>query len=149
MYRRAKDAVPGVNAVHLAQSGAAMHAYISMKKRVDGDPKAAALALASVGFVKLIVVVDDDIDVFHDEQVLWAIAVRFQAHDIDIIRGLKGSIIDPSNTHPTAHSLAIIDATEPKSRPFPTRLKVPDDVMKRIDLEDYVPSRIRELAGRR
>jgi 2,5-furandicarboxylate decarboxylase 1 len=142
MYRRAKDAIPGVKAVHLAQSGAAMHAYISMTKRVDGDPKAAALALASVGFVKLIIVVDDDIDPFRDEQVLWAVATRFQAHDIDIIRGLKGSIIDPSNTHPTAHSLAIIDATEPKSRPFPTRLKVPDDVMDRIDLEDFVKSRV-------
>lgn len=147
MYRRAKDAIPGVRAVHLAESGAAMHAYISMKKGVDGDPKAAAMAVASCGFVKLIVVVDEDIDVFHDEQVLWAIAVRFQARDIDIVRGLKGSIIDPSNTHPTAHDLAIIDATEPKSRPFPTRLKVPDDVMKRIDLNDYLKAR--ELIGSR
>jgi 3-polyprenyl-4-hydroxybenzoate decarboxylase len=84
--------------------------------------------------------------VFEEDQVWWAVAVRFQAHDIDIIRGLKGSIIDPSNQHPTAHSLAIIDATEPKSRPFPTRLRVPDDVMKRIDLEDFIPSRLRAEA---
>ena len=47
------------------------------------------------------------------------------------------------------NSLAIIDATEPKSRPFPTRLKVPDEVMQRIDLEKFVPSRARALADRR
>lgn len=141
IYRRAVGAVPGVRAVSMAPSGAGMHVYISMEKRVDGDPKAAALAAASTGFTKLIVVVDHDIDVFQEDQVWWAVAVRFQAHDIDVIRGLKGSIIDPSNQHPTAHSLAIIDATEPKSRPFPTRLRVPEEVMRRITLDDYVPAR--------
>lgn len=143
IFRRASQAVPGVRAVSVAPSGVGMHVYISLKKRVDGDPKAAALAAASVGFAKLIVVVDDDIDVFQEEQVWWAVAVRFQAHDIDVIRGVKGSIIDPSNVHPTAHSLAIIDATEPKARPFPTRLRVPEEVLRRIKLEDYVPSRDR------
>jgi len=139
IFRRASQAVPGVRAVSVAPSGVGMHVYISLKKQVDGDPKAAALAAASVGFTKLIVVVDDDIDVFQEEQVWWAVAVRFQADDIDVIRGLKGSIIDPSNLHPTAHSLAVIDATEPKSRPFPTRLRVPEDVLQRIRLDDYVP----------
>lgn len=149
IFRRASQAVPGVRAVSVAPSGVGMHVYISLAKRVDGDPKAAALAAASVGFTKLIVVVDDDIDVFHEEQVWWAVAVRFQAHDIDIVRGIKGSIIDPSNVHPTAHSLAIIDATEPKSRPFPKRLRVPEDVMRRIRLEDYVPATEKEMAKTR
>lgn len=140
IYRRVAAAVPGVRAVSLAPSGAGMHVYISITKRVDGDPKVAAMAAASVGFVKLIVVVDDDVDVFLEDQVWWAVAVRFQAHDIDVVRGLKGSIIDPSNTHPTAHSLAIIDATEPKSRPFPTRLRVPEEAMRTVDLPTYVSS---------
>ncbi len=147
MYRRVSQAVPGVRAVTVAPSSAGMHVYISINKRVDGDAKVAAMAAATIGFPKLIVVVDDDIDVFHEEQVWWAIAVRFQAHDIDVVRGVKGSIIDPSNVHPTAHSVAIIDATEPKSRPFPTRLKVPDEVLERIKLEDYVSTR--QLAGLR
>jgi 2,5-furandicarboxylate decarboxylase 1 len=138
IYRRVAAAVPGLRAVSIAPSGAGMHCYISITKRVDGDPKVAAMAAASVGFVKLIIVVDDDIDVFQEDQVWWAVAVRFQASNIDIVRGLKGSIIDPSNTHPTAHDLAIIDATEPKSRPFPTRLRVPAEVMDRLDLGDYV-----------
>jgi 2,5-furandicarboxylate decarboxylase 1 len=140
IYRRVSDVLPGVRGVSIAPSGVGMHAYISIAKRVDGDAKAAALAAASIGFLKLIVVVDEDIDVFHEEQVWWAVAVRFQADDIDIVRGLKGSILDPSNLHPTAHSLAIIDATEPKSRPFPTRLRVPDEVLERVQLQDYVPA---------
>jgi 2,5-furandicarboxylate decarboxylase 1 len=141
IFRRVSQALPGVRAVSVAPSSAGMHVYISIKKRVDGDAKVAALAAASIGFVKLIVVVDDDIDVFHEEQVWWAMAVRFQAHDIDVIRQLKGSIIDPSNVHPTAHSLAIIDATEPKSRPFPKRLRVPPEVLARIDLDEVLAAR--------
>jgi 2,5-furandicarboxylate decarboxylase 1 len=138
IFRRVAQAVPGVRAVSVAPSGAGMHTYISIQKRVDGDAKVAAMAAASIGFTKLIIVVDEDVDVFAEEQVWWAVAVRFQAHDIDILRGIKGSIVDPSNVHPTAHSLAIIDATEPKSRPFPTRLRVPEEVMRRIDLEDVL-----------
>lgn len=138
IFRRVAAAVPGLKAISLAPSGVGMHCYISIKKRVDGDPKVAAMAAGSVGFLKLIIVVDDDVDVFEETQVWWSVAVRFQADDIDVVRSVKGSIIDPSNVHPTAHSLAIIDATEPKSRPFPTRLRVPRDVLDRIHLDDYL-----------
>lgn len=138
IYRRVAAAVPGLKAVSLAPSGVGMHCYISIKKRVDGDPKVAAMAAGSVGFLKLIVVVDEDVDVFQESQVWWSIAVRQQADEIDVIREVKGSIIDPSNVHPTAHALAIIDATEPKSRAFPTRLRVPQTVLDRIQLTDYV-----------
>ncbi len=87
----------------------------------------------------MIVVVDADIDPFNEEEVLWAIGVRTQAHrDMDIVRGVGGAITDPSMDHPRTHSLLLIDATEPKDRPFPKRLRVPQEVMDRIVLSEYV-----------
>jgi 2,5-furandicarboxylate decarboxylase 1 len=111
-----------------------------MEKLTDGEPKLAALAAASLGFMKAIIVVDSDIDVFNESQVMWALAVRFQAHrDADLVRGHLGSMVDPSMDHPRTHTVVLIDATEPKDRPYPKRLQVPEDIMKRIRLEDYIP----------
>jgi 2,5-furandicarboxylate decarboxylase 1 len=112
-----------------------------MDKLTDGEPKLAALAAASLGFMKAVVVVDSDIDVFNEAEVMWALAVRFQAHrDADLVRGHLGSMVDPSMDHPRTHTVVLIDATEPMGHPYPKRLRVPEDVMKRIRLEDYIPA---------
>ena len=140
-YRRVCGAVPRVRGVCVAPSGAGMHCYISIDKLSDGEPKLAAMAAGSMGFFKMIVVVDADVDPFNEPEVLWAVAVRFQAHrDLDLVRGVLGSMVDPSMDAPRTHTLMILDATEPKGQPFPKRLRVPADVMDRIRLTDYIPS---------
>lgn len=146
-YRRVKQAVPRVRGVCVAPSSNGMHCYVSIDKVSDGEPKLAAMAAASVGFFKMIVVVDADVDPFIESEVLWAIAVRFQAdRDLDVVRDVLGSMIDPSMDHPRTHALAILDATEPKHRPFPKRLRVPPDVMERVRLTDYIdPANLERL----
>jgi len=140
-YRRVKEAVPRVRGVCVPPSGNNMHCYISIDKLSDGEPKLAAMAAGSMGFFKMIVVVDADVDPFNEPEVLWAVAVRFQAHrDLDLVRGVLGSMVDPSMDAPRTHTLMILDATEPKGQPFPKRLRVPADVMDRIRLTDYIPS---------
>jgi 2,5-furandicarboxylate decarboxylase 1 len=139
-YRRVREAVPRVRGVCIAPSGAGMHCYISIDKLSDGEPKLAAMAAGSMGFFKMIVVVDADVDPFNEAEVLWAVAVRFQAHrDLDLVRGVLGSMLDPSMDALRTHTLMLLDATEPKDRPFPKRLRVPADVMARIRLSDYIP----------
>ena len=45
----------------------------------------------------LVVIVDDDIDVFDESDVLWAMATRVQAdRDLVLISGSLGAILDPS-----------------------------------------------------
>jgi 2,5-furandicarboxylate decarboxylase 1 len=140
ILRRVKQAVPCVRAVALSPGSAGMHCYVSIDKLSDGEPKLAALAAASVGFVKAVIVVDSDIDVFNESEVMWALAIRFQAdRDADIVRGHLGSMLDPSMDHPRTHTVVLIDATERKDRPYPKRLRVPQEVMDRVCLEDYVP----------
>ncbi len=42
--------------------------------------------------MKHVFVVDADIDVFREEEVLWAVATRVQAdEDVDIIKNVKGA----------------------------------------------------------
>ena len=116
--------------------------YISIDKKIDGETKQAALAaLAGCDFVKHVVVVDADIDVYDEEQVIWAVATRVQAdQDVDIIKNAKGNTLDPSQTDDIMTAKMIIDATRPIQRPFAARVEVPKEALSKTRLEDFIPS---------
>jgi UbiD family decarboxylase len=58
------------------------------------------------------VIVDEDVDLYDDRDVEWALATRFQAdRDLVVIEGAKGSSIDPSAGETTAKMG--LDATKP------------------------------------
>ena len=135
LFNRIKGVVPTVKAVHLPTSAVGrFHCYISIDKRVDGESKQAALiALGNCDFVKHVVVVDSDIDVYREEEVLWAIATRVQAdEDVDIIKNVKGATLDPSQIDDIMGAKMIIDATRPVRRPFEARIEIPADAMERV-----------------
>lgn len=136
VLRRVRDAVPSVVAVHAPVSGrSGFHYYISVKKSHSGEPRTAAYAALGLGYPKMVVVVDDDVDVFSDAQVLEAISTRVQAsRDVEIVRGLKGSTLDPSMHDSTVHDALIIDATTPLDRDFPPKLRVPPDEVAKAQL---------------
>ena len=70
------------------------------------------MAMAHCDFVKNAIVVDADIDPFNEQEVMWAMATRVQPdNDIDIIRNIKSSMLDPSLVHDVRGSKMIIDAT--------------------------------------
>ena len=97
------------------------------------------VALALLGwdpYLKLVVVVDDDIDVRHEEDVLWAIATRFQAdRDMFVIPHLPGSLLDPSSKDGLTARLAI-DAT-----------RGPEFDAPRISISEQTSMRAREILG--
>jgi UbiD family decarboxylase len=142
IFNRIKGVVPTVKAVHLPASGVGrFHCYISIDKKVDGESKQAALiALGSVDFVKHVVVVDADVDIYREEEVLWAVATRVQAdQDVDIIKNVKGNALDPSQTDDIMGAKMIIDATNPVRRPVEARIQVPRDAVDAVDLRGLVP----------
>ncbi len=124
-----KKNVPGLRAIHLPASGCSrVICYISIKKEFDNDPnKAAMQAFVEMPNLKLAVVVDDDVDVFNEREVLWAVGTRTHwDKDIEIIRkvqSFRGWLGD---------SVAIIDATKPLKGDFPKRNEVPEDAMERV-----------------
>jgi len=147
IFRRLKEIVPSVNAVHLPASGTSVyHLYVRLKKEVEGQGKLAGLAaFAGLPDLKHVVVVDDDIDIYKDEEVLWAIATRVEADiDLSIIPYTLGAHLDPSSYGETRFnegrmtSRVIIDATKPVTLPFAERIVPPQDVWEKIKLEEYL-----------
>lgn len=121
---------PSVTAVHYPKSGTCLlHAYVSVKNPAPGE--ATNIAAAAFGdnlSLKLVIVVDEDIDVFDEQQVMWAVCTRFQADtDMDVLRNGMGAILDPSNRNGTTAKL-MIDATA-KTRPYAKRHSMPPDVI--------------------
>ena len=150
IYSAVKRVVPSVEAVHCPPSGSCVsHVYISMKPGVPGEAKRAALAaLAANHFTKLVVVVDEDIDIYNDEEVLWAINTRVRGDlDIDIIPGVAGARIDPAGAYDESrhrsdtgnmNTKVIIDATKPVRAYFPTRIVPNRELWDSMNLEDYL-----------
>ncbi|MBI4528095.1 MAG: UbiD family decarboxylase [Deltaproteobacteria bacterium] len=141
LFNLIRGIVPTVKAVYFPISGCCrLHCYISIDKKIDGETKQAALAaLAGCDFVKHVVVVDADVNIYNEEEVLWAIATRVQAvEDVDIIKNVKGNTLDPSQTDDIMTTKMIIDATCPVQKPFAARVEVPKEALERIKLEDFI-----------
>ena len=86
-----------------------------------------------------VVVVDQDVNIFDDRQVTWAIATRCQPdRDITIVTGARGSDLDPSTREDGYSGKWGIDATaKPSLAGYTPRHRVPPEVWKRLDLKDY------------
>jgi UbiD family decarboxylase len=141
LIRAVRQTVPTVKSVCMPVSGnCRFHAYISISKRAPGQAKnAICAAFAADMLLKHVVIVDDDIDVFDEEQVLWAVSNRFQADkDLVVIANAQGSELDPSAGPGGVNAKMGLDATKPLTG-FAPELRVPDEVMKKIRLENFLP----------
>ncbi len=125
IYRKVKGIVPTVTGVCLPISGTGrFHCYISIDKRSEGEPNLAAMAAFTASeLIKHVVVVDRDIDVYNEEEVLWAVATRVDAAtDIETINRVKGSRLDPVHPGKDWGSKLIIDACQNEDNNFPNRI---------------------------
>jgi 2,5-furandicarboxylate decarboxylase 1 len=141
LIKAVRQTVPTVKNVCMPVSGnCRFHAYIAIAKRTPGQAKnAICAAFASDMLLKHVVIVDEDIDVFDEEQVLWAVSNRFQAdRGLVVIPNAQGSELDPSAGPGGVNAKMGLDATKPLSG-FAPELRVPDEVMKKIRLEDFLP----------
>ncbi|HLH22332.1 MAG TPA: UbiD family decarboxylase [Chloroflexota bacterium] len=140
---------PNLAAIHVPTSGSGMRAaYIAVRDAQPGQVDAIARAVfATMTFgMQLVIVVDAEIDVFDEDQVLWAVHTY-----TDPARGIRPfagearqhlSFVPRSGFGTTnwgTHKL-VIDATRPRDFPFGARLTLPDEAMARVRLDDYLPS---------
>lgn len=121
-------AMPGrVQNVYAHTSGGGKFvAVIQFKKTVPSDEgrqrQAALLAFSAFPELKQVILVDEDVDIFDTNDVLWAMTTRMQA-DVDVITipGVRCHPLDPSNDPSCSwtirdHGIAcktIYDATVP------------------------------------
>lgn len=121
-------AMPGrVQNVYAHSSGGGKFiAVIQFKKTVPSDEgrqrQAALLAFSAFPELKHVILVDEDVDIFDTNDVLWAMTTRMQA-DVDIVTipGVRCHPLDPSNDPACSWSIrdhgiackTIYDATIP------------------------------------
>lgn len=116
MLKIIRNTVPTVKRVYLTVGGCSwLHAVVAIRKIHEGDGKNAGLAaLAAHPSLKMVVVVDDDVNVENSDDVEWALATRLQPDKgVVIISGVRGSSLDPSQAKTGLTSKWIIDATIP------------------------------------
>jgi UbiD family decarboxylase len=100
--------------VRLTEGGCCwLHGVVSITKQKEGDSVNAIMAaLGAHPSMKLVTVVDNDIDIYDDRDVEWAVATRFQGHKgLVVIENARGSSLDPSADETTTKMG--IDATKP------------------------------------
>jgi 2,5-furandicarboxylate decarboxylase 1 len=144
---------PSVQAVSMPFSACCRFAaYVSIKKEYDGQARNVALtALGADPFVKLCVVVDDDIDPYDETRVMWAVATRVRADkDVIVIPEAYTCELDPtaySIDDPTKSGALnakwIIDATKPVGLPFQVVADVPEAVWRNVNLDQFFSSTLR------
>jgi 2,5-furandicarboxylate decarboxylase 1 len=118
-------AIPNVRGVHVPLSGtSSFTAYVSIAQSRPGEAKhVIPIVLGVDHYLKLVVVVDDDIDVFDESEVLWAVATRMQAdRDLVVVSGSLGALLDPSADDRGVTAKLGIDATRPFGQPFAEKL---------------------------
>jgi 3-polyprenyl-4-hydroxybenzoate decarboxylase len=111
---RAVERVARVKNVFLTDGGCCyLHAVVQIKKEKEGEAKNAVIAaFAAHPSLKLVVVVDEDIDIFNHDDVEYAIATRVRwDEDVMLIPKAKGSSLDPSTLNGLTTKLGI-DATK-------------------------------------
>jgi len=148
IYKTIKPLVPSLKAVHLPLSGVCRYTvYVQIHKEFDGQGKTAALAaLASDPFIKLAVIVDDDVDIFKEDQVNWAIVTRTQGDKACFfVQDAPGSRLDAAGysvwgrmEKDSMNTKWAIDATRPVEAPFAELAEVPDRFWRELDLAQYV-----------
>ncbi len=133
LFQIARKVSDKIRNVYVPISGRRFHAYISVGDVSSEISREILQATLQFRRVKMIVLVNDDIDIFDEEQVLWAIATRTQMNrDALILDDLEGSALDPSLPEGVSKTSKMgIDATW-KNVVKPLRNKVPDEVLNRI-----------------
>ena len=147
VFENVRNLVPTVTGVYMPPSGGCVFtAYVKIRKRVAGEGKSAGLAaIAAEPNLKMVVVVDDDIDIHNEEQVWWAVATCCEAdRDLTIIPNAMGAHLNPSAygeiRHQKGHmnTKMVIDATRPVTLPFAEKIVPPREAWERMRLEDYL-----------
>jgi 3-polyprenyl-4-hydroxybenzoate decarboxylase len=101
----------------LASNGR-QHCRVALKRGAPGQARLAISALFTLPTVKHAFIVDEDVDVFSDEEVEWAMATRFSAErDIVVQTGMPGFYADPMADKDGLITKAGFDCTAPHDLP--------------------------------
>ncbi|MCP2163526.1 non-oxidative hydroxyarylic acid decarboxylases subunit C [Goodfellowiella coeruleoviolacea] len=117
IYQQLKADFPEVRAVNAMYTHGLL-AVIATGKRYGGFAKAVGMRALTIphglGYCKVIIVVDEDVDPFNLPQVMWALSTKVNpAGDVLNLPNLSVLELDPGSQPPGISNKLIIDATTP------------------------------------
>lgn len=120
ILRTVERAMPGLlRGVYAHSSGGGRYlAVLQIGKRLESDEgrqrQAALTAFAAFPELKHVILVDEDVNIFDTNDVLWAMTVRYQGDaDTVFIPGVRGAALDPSRSPDGTTCKTIFDCTVP------------------------------------
>ena len=120
LNRNLKKAFPQTKQISMTNGGCNwLHAVVQIKKRKDSDTKSIIKkTFATHRSLKMVTIVDDDIDPNDATSIEYAMATRFQAdRDLLILKNVRGSSLDPSSDQKRLKTAKLgIDATKSLSK---------------------------------
>ncbi|MPZ39719.1 MAG: UbiD family decarboxylase [Rhizobiales bacterium] len=94
-----------------------LHARVSVRREAPGQARAVISSLFAIPFLKHVYVLDEDVDVFSDEEVEWAMANRFRAdRDLVTATGQRAFPMDVTMSNDSTTTKAGFDLTGPLTR---------------------------------
>lgn len=142
IFEKVRATCPGVRQVHMTPGGCGRYiCYLSLKQRVGGEARDAIMAAFVCDWhLKYVIAVDEDVDVYSDTEVLWALATRTQPDKATfIIPNAMGATVDPTvDSKLKTSSKMGIDCTKPYAHAFSEVCEVPLDMLEKMKLEDYL-----------
>jgi UbiD family decarboxylase len=148
VFSQLKQLIPQVKAVHVPVSGSANLVYIQIRKDMEGLGVNTALAALGTYRFKCAIVVDEDIDIYDDKKVIWAVMTRTQAdRSFFSVPGSYISRVDPTGYSPwnsvqredrLLSTRLGIDATKPLDSLFPEVADPPKDMWTKVNLSEYL-----------
>jgi 2,5-furandicarboxylate decarboxylase 1 len=136
IFMRVSQEVPGVKAVYLSHGGSGFYnAVVQMTKPMEGLQKNAIMAtFAAFPPLKMVTVVDEDVNIFSAEDVEWAVATRCDPErGIMFVKDAFGHELNPTTSPQGLTTKIGIDATVP----FPRTHKYDRVKFKEVDLRNY------------
>ncbi|WP_439687148.1 4-Hydroxybenzoate decarboxylase [Cupriavidus oxalaticus] len=137
IYRAIKGQVPGI--IDVSCKPTVMNTVIKLRKQYEGHAQHALLAAmgAHLDYNKLCMVVDEDVDIYNLDEVIWAFVTRGRADTRTmVLNNVPGFYRDPHKDH---WGRLAIDATKPWGREAEfERKRIPGEA--EIDLGKYLPA---------
>ena len=134
---KVKQQVPSVTGVAYAPERALgkLLLFVALKKTsADEGRLAGEAALKADPWISHAVVVDDDVSIYDDQQVWWAVTARARSESSVTVRPPGSEAAGPA----AGAWRAVIDATLPLDRPSPRRVVMPSALARSLNVADYL-----------
>ena len=134
IFESVRAKVPEVTAAHLSDGSVPYHLVVQIDKRHEGaQQQAITAAFDSLPFLKMVTVVDTDVDIFDPGDVEWAVATRARfERDLLLTPDAAGHRLNPMVEDDKWTRMGI-DATVP----LPRAEKFRRATMRDVNLEDF------------